>query len=81
MLAPDAWVPLAEVIVDVASGNQGQVEALGELGQPLNAAGVTLDQVVLDLDEHVSRAEQAGEVPCGLLRLRVALVVDEAGDF
>lgn len=65
----------------VAGCHQWEVQPFCELGQPLHTSGITLDQVVLDLNERVVLAEGVHELVNGLFGLRTLLAIDEAGDL
>src|SRR5918996_62259 len=50
-------VPLLAVIVDIAGGDRSQTGVCGEATERGNAAGITKDEIVLQLDGDIVRAE------------------------
>ncbi len=72
-------VALPRVVVDVAGGDDADLEVLRQVGEGAVAASVAVDEVVLELDEEVAGAEPAQVAAGGLLRLAVAALGDERG--
>ena len=70
-------VALPYVAVDVAGGDGAQAQVLRQVGQGAVAAGIAVDEVVLELNEEVGGAEPLEVAAGGLLGLAVAALRDE----